>query len=117
MLQYINSVSVARQKVQEFSLGKTSLSLQRQFGSQLSSSERIYNITFKIVILLRSYGAGFFDKRDTIYRFLGLLSAVLPPITSSPIYVDYNLSKVDVFTNEVWNIVSNMPYSDVLSAT
>ncbi|KAN0117087.1 hypothetical protein V8E51_003064 [Hyaloscypha variabilis] len=57
----------------------------------------IYSIFFQIVTLLRS--ATFSDKRDTIYGFLGLLSAVLPPGMS------------------FWLMVSNMPYLDVLSGT
>jgi hypothetical protein len=83
----------------------------------MTSSERIYSIFFKIVTAMRSPAVGFSDKRDTIYGFLGLLSAVLPHGTSSPIRVDYNLSDVDVLTNEVWHMVSNMPYLDVLSVT
>jgi hypothetical protein len=113
ILQSANSVHTARHWVEQYSLGKTPLLLRMQFGGHITSSERIYSIFFKIVTLLRSQH--FSDKRDTIYGFLGLLSAVLPPGTSSPIRADYNLSDVDVLTNEVWHMVSNMPYLDVLS--
>ncbi|RDW70124.1 hypothetical protein BP5796_08521 [Coleophoma crateriformis] len=72
---------------------------------------------FRIVTLVRSPSVGFSDKRDTLYGFLGLLSAVLPHGMSNPIRVDYSIADVDVLTNEVWHMVSNMPYLDVLSMT
>ncbi|RDW89512.1 hypothetical protein BP6252_01544 [Coleophoma cylindrospora] len=117
ILQSANAVLVTRNWVEECSLGKTSISHQRQFGSHLTSSERIYSMFFRIVTLMGSRTVEFSDKRDTIYGFLGLLSAVLPHGTSSPIRVDYSLSDVDVLTNEVWHMVSNMPYLDILSMT
>ena len=81
----------------------------------MASNERIYNIFFKLVTRLRPQQ--FSDKRDTIYGFAGLLQAVLTPGTSSPIHADYSLSSVDVHTNQVWDMVSNMSYLDVLSRT
>jgi hypothetical protein len=112
VMQSANSVFVVRRRIEEWSLGKTTSSLQREFGL-MTSSERIYSIFFKTVNLLRSQR--FSDRRDAIYGYLGLLSAVLPPGMSSPIRPDYNLSDVDVLTNEVWHMVGNMPYLDVLS--
>jgi hypothetical protein len=81
----------------------------------MASNERTYNIFFEIVTLLRLQK--FSDKRDIFYGFLGLLAAVLPPGTNSPIRADYNLSVADILTKEVWHMVSNMSYLDVLSGT
>ena len=91
LLQCSNSTYNLQGRIQRSYMGKTSKSLEDEYGP-MTTNERGHSIFFKTVHSMRFHQ--FTNKRDTIYGFCELLSAVLPPGMVNPSSDKCNLAYV-----------------------